>query len=48
MNEAIEDSEGHILIWQIINIIGLIIIVYVLYLGIKFLRNKYIKKNKEK
>jgi uncharacterized membrane protein len=42
MNEAIEDS-GHILLWQIINIIGLIIIVYVLYLLIKFLRNKYRK-----
>ena len=43
MNEAIEDSEGHILLWQIINIIGLIIIVYVLYLLIKFFRNKYKK-----
>jgi len=43
MNEAIEDSEGHILLWQIINIIGLIIIVYILYLLIKFLRNKYRK-----
>ena len=43
MNEVIEDSEGHIFLWQIINIIGLIIIVYVLYLLIKFLRNKYKK-----
>jgi len=44
MNEAIEESNGHILLWQIINIIGLIIIVFVLYLLIKYLRKKF--KNK--
>lgn len=43
MNEAIEESSGHVLLWQVINVIGLIIIVYVLYLLIKFLRNKYRK-----
>lgn len=43
MNKVIEDFDGHLLIWQIINIIGLIIMVYVLYLLIKFFRNKYKK-----
>lgn len=40
MDKTIEDYDSNLLLWQIINIVGFLIIVYVLYLLIKFLRKK--------
>lgn len=40
MDKTVEDFDGNILLWQIINVIGFLVIVYLLYLLIKFLRKR--------
>ncbi len=44
MNKTIEDYSTSLLLWQVINIIGFLIILYLLYLLIKVLRKKLKEK----